>query len=1154
MKKAFLSILFVAMSIVTFAQQWTSISGNRPAAPQVKLVSSTENQIVVDFSLSGFNLTKVNTPNGAQQIVSVPKMVSMLESGAPDLPQFAIPAIIGDLAEMQVSVSKSDFTDYQDIEIAPSKGNFSRQIDPATVPYTYGAMYNENAFYPATQASLEAPYILRDFRGQNIMVTPFAYNAATKTLRVYHNMTLTMTKVSDKGANPKAARKSNTVKVDPQMKADYSRRFINFGESAAKYTFVEDFGEMLVICPEQYMEAMQPLVDWKNQSGRPTTMVSVAEAGGNTPNDIKAYIRSIYEDPERDLMFILLVGDYTDLYPSNFSGGGYSDNWYGQLEGSDYYVEALTGRFSVSNVTDVETHVNKVLYYERDMPAGLTWLNTGMGIGANEGAGSGHNGGEADYVHINYVRDTLLHYTYETVTQQYSGVGSGTSASAMSADFNNGVSIANYCNHGSQTSWAVGGFSNSHVNALTNDYMWPYIISVACNNGEFNGNCFGEAWLRATNNATGVPTGAIGGMFSWISQPWQPPMTGQDEMVDIITGWISPDQFNHTMGGAFLNGNMKVLDNHPSDNGATYNTWILFGDPSLMLRTDNPTELTVACNPGQLLIGMTELTVSTDAEYAIATLSMNDEVLATSRLIGGSGTLTFAPLTTVGEATLTILAYNKVTYNETIQVIPAEGSFLTVNGYTPNEAHVGDETTMSLSVRNVGHSATSGETQIVLSCEDENMTIINGEATINVVDGETTVDLENAFSFVIAEGVADGTKFTINVTMTCGSDIWEGKATIIATAAVLQANGYSYGNGFVPGEDITLAIYFANVGHYQATNAIATVISASEYLSFENDSVAIGNIDANGVVTAVFRGNIGANCPETEVLSFNFTMVADGDLKVEGNGTMRNSCYLTFELADSYGDGWNGAQLRVSFSDGTPTTSLTITSGSSETYDIEVGNGVTVTLNWTSGHWDTECSFWVRYTATEELIYTATNPTSGHMTDFVVNCGGSSGGDTFDPVENLTANVSDNEVTLTWDAPANALSYNISRNGITIAENIAETSYVDTVSIEASYYYCVVANYAEGTSLPECINVAIDLGVVETEVEFSIYPNPVNGTLFINGDAEYSYVMYNGMGQVVANGTAQGTQQVNVSDMTKGVYFIRLTSGTQNSIQKVVVE
>ena len=88
MKKSIFIIAFVAMSIMAVAQQWTGIGSNTPTGPQVNLISSSEQQVVVDFTLAGFNLTRVSTPNGIQQIVSVPKMASMLEAGAPDLPQF----------------------------------------------------------------------------------------------------------------------------------------------------------------------------------------------------------------------------------------------------------------------------------------------------------------------------------------------------------------------------------------------------------------------------------------------------------------------------------------------------------------------------------------------------------------------------------------------------------------------------------------------------------------------------------------------------------------------------------------------------------------------------------------------------------------------------------------------------------------------------------------------------------------------------------------------------------------------------------------------------------------------------------------------------------------------------------------------------------
>ena len=1149
MKKVVFTLALVAMSIMTMAQQWVGINGNTPAAPQVKLISSSEAKVIVDFSLSGFSMTRVSTPNGLQQVISVPKMASMLEAGAPDLPHFPIPAIIGDAAEMEVNVISCLFKDYQDIEVAPSKGNFSRQIDPETVAYTYGPMYQKDAFYPTNQAYLETPYIYRDFRGQNIMVQPFAYNPATKTLRVYTNLTIEMKKVSDNGVNQKMSRKA-IQKMSPEMKKAYSHRFINYMETGAKYEFVTDKGEMLVISPDQYVEAMQPFVDWKNQSGRPTTIVSLSEVGGNNDNQIKNYINEIYTNPERNLEYVLLVGDYGDLTPHSMSGGR-SDNWFGQLEGNDNYLEVLTGRFSVQSLTDVATHIEKVLYYERDMPEGLTWVNQGIGIGANEGAGQGHNGGEADYVHINYIRDTLMHYTYENVTQQYSGVGSGTNANAISADFNEGKSICNYCNHGSQTSWAVAGYSNSHVNALVNDDKWPYIWSVACNNGEFNGNCFGEAWLRATNNTTGRPTGAVGGMFSWISQPWVPPMTGQDEMVNILTEWKHNDQYCHTFGGASLNGSMYILDMHPSDQGATHNTWILFGDPSLMVRTDNPVSMNLSLSPAALMLGMSTLEISAEnTAYGIATLMMNGEVIASSEIHDGTATLNFSPLSDVGTATLTVIGYNKVTEVIPVEILPAEGAYLTVSSFTPNFAPVNVETSLTMSFKNVGVDPTDGTTTVTLSCDDQRMVILNGTSQLDVVAADDIVTLQDAFSFTIAEGVEDGERFQIDVTMECGNQTWIGKAIITAGQAIINYANAIWPGSYIPGEDLFIVANFQNIGHYMATNAIATISCESEYVTLFNESVAFGTIDPEGIASCVFHLSIDPSCPSTEQIPLNFTMHADGDLNVEGCLVLKNTCNVIFDLVDSYGDGWNGNQLVVSFSDGTPTQNLTISSGASASYTLEIGRGVHVTLGWINGQYSYECSFTVKYENGDQIY----SGGAGVNFEFDCNCTGDSPIGNFNPVENLTADVEIGAVILTWDAPVGTVSYTIYRNGIEIGQAL-ESSYTDVVASEIHFTYCIVANYEDGSSLPECIDVKAEMSLDENETEFVIYPNPANSTLYINcGNAEYSYTMYNGMGQVVANGNAQGTEQINVNNMTKGVYFLRLTSGTQVRVEKVVVK
>ena len=391
------------------------------------------------------------------------------------------------------------------------------------------------------------------------------------------------------------------------------------------------------------------------------------------------------------------------------------------------------------------------------------------------------------------------------------------------------------------------------------------------------------------------------------------------------------------------------------------------------------------------------------------------------------------------------------------------------------------------------------------------------------------------------------------VEMADGSQTWIGKAIITAGQAILEYAGTDWAGGFVPGETVTFVANFKNVGHYMATNAIATIACESEYVTLLNPTIEIGTIDPEGIGTCVFNVQIDAACPETEQIIVRFTMQADGDLTAEGSITMKNACNVIFELSDSYGDGWNGARLTVGFSDGTPAQELTLTSGSAGTYNIEISNGVHVTLTWTSGSWDSECSFVVKYD-NGDVIYNCSSVHAGLLYEFDCNCGGGQPLGSFNPVENLAAEVGIGTITLTWDEPEGAINYIISRNGIEIAQT-TEPTYVDELFTEIFYTYCVVAEYSDGVSAPECIVVKSELGVEESETEFSVYPNPVNNILFINGgNAEYSYEMYNGMGQVVTKGIAKGTEQISVDGMTKGVYFLRLTSGTQVHMEKVVVK
>ncbi len=690
MRKLFLSIVCLFFIQTFHAQEWHPINPKSDDSYSTKLIKSTDKSVVIDLSLNGFYTNPTTLTNSI--IITNDDMASLVEAGQPNIPSLSIPIIINDMGKMEVNVSKVEYLEYNDIEIAPSKGEFPRSINPDDVPYTYGDVYQQDDFFPATNVKLDSPYILRDFRAQNIIVTPFSYNPVSKTLRVLHKMTIEVAATKAEGEN-ELSRRSNTIKMDSEFEKMYANRFINFKESNAKYNIIEEEGDLLVICHDAFMNAMQPFVEWKNSIGRKTTIVGTSVAG-TTADNIKSYITTQYNN-NPNLVHILLVGDYQHLpgkYLTMGSGyyddySGYSDWWFGQLEGDDRYNELIIGRFSAETTTDVTTQVNKVIHYEKDIDASASWLKVGQGVAKREGM-TGHNG-EDDYQHMDKIREDLLGYNYTTVHRDYQSVTGVTSSAAhISEHINEGVGIINYCNHGSPTGWGVFSYSNSHVNALTNDYMLPYIISVACNNGEYTyyQPCFAETWMRATNANTGNPTGAIGGMFSYISQPWTPPMYGQDEMIDIFVESYN-NNIKRTMGGVSLNGNFKILDLGHNNTAyyATYNTWHLFGDPTLTLRNDIPTAMTVNHYDEMSKQATAFVVTANNAEGARATLSRNGELMGTALIENGSATIFFDAPMELGEATLTVFGYNKITYHTIIDIVENAEQPIVVNVTANNE-------------------------------------------------------------------------------------------------------------------------------------------------------------------------------------------------------------------------------------------------------------------------------------------------------------------------------------------------------------------------------------------------------------------------------------------------------------------------------------
>ncbi len=622
---------------------------------QVKLISSTNNESLIKIDVNAFSKKPVKVGTSDAFLIQTPNGVSIHKKGMPDIPKITISLIIPQNADMTYEIVESKFTDYANVDVAPSKGTVSRQFNINDIPFTKGNVYNKNAFFPGNLVELDAPYMLRDVNGQAVSFLPFQYNPQTKTLRVYSEL---LVRVYNRNAGKQSSIITDATSFDPTFLKVYESQFLNSSALPPTAPLAEG-GKMLIICNDAYMTDMAPFVAWKKQIGIPTTMVSISSVG-NTTAAIKSYVTNYYNT--NGLTYLLLVGDAQHITPMTFTMSGDSDNGYGYIVGNDRYPDIIVGRFSAETAAHVTTMVNRTIAYEKTPTPNAPWYKRSMGIASDQGPG---NDNQIDYQHMRSIRGQLLAYTYTNVTEMYDGSqgladAAGNPSSAMvAAELNTGVSLINYVGHGSNTSWATSGFNTTGINALTNNGKWPFIISVGCVNGNFNGlTCFGETWLRAAN-ASG-PTGAIATIMSTINQYWDEPMEGQD-MMDTILCEAIPTNIKRSFGGIAVNGLYKMNDFYGASGMDMTDTWTIFGDPSVIVRTDAPSPMTVTHSTLEA-VGVTQLAINCNKNGALVCLTKQGNILGTGTIASGSVMISFPAINSIDSIDVTVTAYNCIPY------------------------------------------------------------------------------------------------------------------------------------------------------------------------------------------------------------------------------------------------------------------------------------------------------------------------------------------------------------------------------------------------------------------------------------------------------------------------------------------------------------
>lgn len=623
-------------------------------------VTDNADGINIDLTLGSFTGQQVSLNGKTANRILLEDGISIMEQGQPDIQYLASSISIPYTGKTLPVIISAEFTDYPSFDIAPSAG------DPGIYGMTASNfnydtnIYNTNAFYPSEIFKANDPYIFAGSRGQSVHFFPVQYNPVTRVLRVYTHITVNMQFVNEPGIN-------ELVRFSPVVGSAQNElvksHFANQPANASnRYMPLEEQGNMLVLAHPSFMESMKPFVEWKNQKGIPCEIVDVTTIGD--ASRIREFVSEYYYS--KGLTYLILAGD-EGYIPSNQAEKGLSDNVFGYISGDDHYPEIFVGRFSCETAAQCDIMVERTINYEKN-PSSSENYGRFLGIGSGLGPGDDN---EFDFEHIRNIGSQVATKPYPAVLEMFDGSRGGAdkdgnpNATLVSSAINEGLGAIMYLGHGSVNSWVTSNFSVDEARELANADVHPFIWSAGCDNGAFEGTtCFAEILLRAESN--GKPSGAVAVLMSSANQTWYPPMEAQDEMALIISGQKEGNTAT-TFGGISLSGCMRMNDKYGKGAFIITDNWILFGDPSVEMRSAAPGSYKPAY-PSVIGSDATSILVKNIEANSVVALSHNGNFVASVKATGSEVVVNLPSLNGFDKLTLTITGRNFTAYIAEIEV------------------------------------------------------------------------------------------------------------------------------------------------------------------------------------------------------------------------------------------------------------------------------------------------------------------------------------------------------------------------------------------------------------------------------------------------------------------------------------------------------
>ncbi len=135
-KVSFLAVLLL-FSVTMFCSEWIPLKSGKPEKAQLTVVSEREGETVLELTIPGYFAEEVEVEGKPYAYFTLEGCANMMEKGSPSLPFIAADLAIGDSGEVSVSVKEEESGIIEVKDYLPSKGHFTRNMDPETIPYSF---------------------------------------------------------------------------------------------------------------------------------------------------------------------------------------------------------------------------------------------------------------------------------------------------------------------------------------------------------------------------------------------------------------------------------------------------------------------------------------------------------------------------------------------------------------------------------------------------------------------------------------------------------------------------------------------------------------------------------------------------------------------------------------------------------------------------------------------------------------------------------------------------------------------------------------------------------------------------------------------------------------------------------------------------------